>query len=102
MVTTLTSVDVLVGIHQTSIDHTVHRDIGSHGGAGKRAENGDSSERFLKHISILYENSFSTGSREHALTYLKVVRPRTPLFLRSHTSARILLKRDDNVKIFFR
>ena len=36
----------------------------------------------FKHISILYENSFSTGSREHALTYLKVVRPRTPLFLR--------------------
>ena len=76
--------NVFIRVHQTGIDHTVHRDFSRKSGTGKGAENGNRSERFLKHISILYENSFSTGSREHALTYdkLKVVRPRAPLSLR--------------------
>ena len=40
---------IFVRVHQTGVDHTVHRDIGRKSGTGKRAENGDSCERFLKH-----------------------------------------------------
>ena len=50
----ITISDVVVRVHQTSVDNTVHRNLRSHGSAGKSAENGDSSERFLKHNFSLF------------------------------------------------